>query len=251
MTQLYERSSLVGKLGYSRNVHQGVELKGAGRAFDRWSGFVAVAGGTLCVVLSPVQSYIWNGEASPGWVLVMRPLLDVVLNSAPTAPYDFYGRTFFLVYLSIFPMLFTLHVAQRSPVRRLERAGFSLTLAGLGLALLGDIGAYWGGLGHSDSGFTSLQRTAFGVEGVGVLFLAVGATMFGIATLRGRVVAQWVAWALILAIPAGFPMAWLIRYVPHGIVLPYSMTWAAIGWLYWSGRLQITGRLPSAQQTAT
>lgn len=216
-------------------------MKRAGRVFDRWSGVVAVAGGVLCILLSPVQSYIWNGTASPGWVLALRPLLDAVLNSAPIAAYDFYGRIFFLVYLSIIPMLFTLHAAQRSPDRRLELAGFIVALAGLGLALLGDIGAYWGGLGHPDSGFTPLQRSAFGLEGVGILVLGVGAAIFGIATLRAGVVSRPAAWALILAMPAGFPMVWLVGYVPHGIMLPYSVTWATIGWSYWSDGLEGNG----------
>jgi hypothetical protein len=191
----------------------------------------AVLGAVLCLFLTPIQSYIWNDVQTPGWLLTAQPLLDRVVGSAPIDPYEFFGRFFFLVYLAMLPVCIGVHGQHRHTAGRLERLGFWLTVGGLVVATVGDIGAYWGGLGQDASGFTQVQKTAYGVEGSGLLLILIGAVTLGIGTLKARVVSRWAAWLLTLAMPLGVPVALVVMYVPHGLVLPYSVTWSLIGWL--------------------
>ena len=46
---------------------------------------------------------------------------------------------------------------------------------------------------------------------------------------EARVVSRWAAWLLTLAMPLGVPVALMVIYVPHGLVLPYSVTWSLVG----------------------
>ena len=82
----------------------------------RWSGFVAMLGGVLCVLLSPIQAWVFSGDESPPVVLAARPLLDAAdrLHAAfgpdlNLDAYYFYGRMFFLVYLAAIVGLVGLH----------------------------------------------------------------------------------------------------------------------------------------------
>ncbi len=100
------------------------------------------------MLLTPIQASIFSGADSPPLVLAARPLLGLAdrIHGAfgprlGLDEYYFYGRMFFLVYLAAIAGLVGLHTLQAGRERR-ERLWFRFVLAGLVLALLGDVVAY-------------------------------------------------------------------------------------------------------------
>jgi hypothetical protein len=104
---------------------------------SRWHGLAGLLGGLLCVALTPIQTFIWSREASPAWVLAIRPLLDRYLAiyervgaSLGLSDYYFFGRMFFLVYLLVLLPLLAVHAGQSGRGVRLESVGFRWSLRG-------------------------------------------------------------------------------------------------------------------------
>lgn len=192
-------------------------------------------GGILCLLLTPVQASIWSGSDSPPVVLAAGPLLDLADRiHGSFGPrfgldeYYFYGRMFFLVYLAAIAGLVGLHALQSSGGPG-ERVWFRVVLAGLVVALAGDIVAYWGGSG--DISESPVQGMGFTIEMLGVLAMLIGSVFYGRVTLRGDAVPDWVAWLLMVAGPAAVPVVFLTNYIPHGAVLPFSLAMAIVGYL--------------------
>ena len=92
------------------------------------------------------------------------------------------------------------------------------------VALLGDVVAYWGG---TDLGV--LQGLGFMLEGLALLAVLVCSAFYGRVTLRANVVPRWSAWLLVLAGPTAVVGALVTGYVPHGVVLPFSLAVAVVG----------------------
>jgi hypothetical protein len=176
----------------------------------RWHGLAGLLGGLLCLALTPIQAFIWSREASPTWVLAMRPLLDRYLAiydrvgaSLGLSDYYFFGRMFFLVYLLALLPLLAVHAGQSGRGVRLEMVGFRWSMVGLITAAVGDVGAYWGG--SDPDGFAAIQGIAFMVEMLAILVILVGSVLYGIATLRAGVLPRWCGWLLIAAGPTAIP----------------------------------------------
>ncbi len=196
----------------------------------RWSGLAALLGGLLCLLLTPIQASIFSGADSPPLVLATKPLLDLADRIHGTLgpgigldEYYFYGRMFCLVYLAAIAGLVGLHGLQAGRERR-ERLWFRVVLAGLVLALVGDLVAYWGGSG--DISESPVQGLGFTFEMLAVLAVLIGSVFYGRVTLRANAVPKWVAWLLIIAGPAAIPVVFLVAYIPHGAVLPFSLVLA-------------------------
>lgn len=216
----------------------------------RWHGLAGLLGGLLCLALTPIQAFIWSREASPTWVLAMRPLLDRYLAiydrvgaSLGLSDYYFFGRMFFLVYLLALLPLLAVHAGQSGRGVRLEMVGLRWSMVGLITAAVGDVGAYWGG--SDPDGFAAIQGIAFMVEMLAILVILVGSVLYGIATLRAGVLPRWCGWLLIAAGPTAIPTTAVVTYAPHGTMLPISLTWAAIGFLLFvagARRLKNTSR---------
>lgn len=197
----------------------------------RWAGLAALLGGILCLALTPIQAYIWSGADAPPLVLATRPLLDqsrrlheAVGSRLGLSDYYFYGRMFFLVYLLALAGLLGLHASQSGGGGRREKTWFRALLAALVAALIGDLVAYWGGTDLGD-----LQGLGFTLEVLALLAVLVSSAFYGRATLRSNVVPRWSAWLLILAGPAAVLGVFVIGYVPHGAVLPFSLAMAVVG----------------------
>lgn len=101
-------------------------------------------------------------------------------------------------------------------------------LVGLVIALGGDIVAYWGGSG--DISESPVQGLGFTFEMLGVLAVLIGSVLYGRVTLRGEAVPGWAAGLLVIAGPAAVPVVFLIGYIPHGAVLPFSLAMAVVGY---------------------
>ncbi len=205
----------------------------------RLAGPAAILGGILCLVLTPIQAHIWAGADSPPLVLAARPLLNlsgtIFGRFGPRfglEAYYFYGRMFFLVYVSALAGLMGLHALQRARERQ-EGVWFRIVFLALVLALAGDIVAYWGGSGPIED--SPLQGLGFTLEMLAVLAVLTGGTLYGRTLLRGDAVPGWVAWCLIAAGPAAIPMVYLTGYIPHGALLPFSLAMAVAGYFLLAG----------------
>jgi hypothetical protein len=188
-----------------------------------WAGLAAMIGGLTAVLLTPpfASAYFtaYPGyETPPFWVEPLRPALGNLLTfAAPRTVYNLYGRLFVLVYLLMLPAVFALHSLHRGANGRAEKWGFNLLVAGLLLPIAGVVGDYWA------------EGAGFLVEVLGLLILAIGATVYGVAALRIGLLPGKVAWPLALALPAVFLVMPLIRHIPSGPTFPLAIAWFITG----------------------
>jgi O-antigen/teichoic acid export membrane protein len=138
------------------------------RAFSfllRWTGLLCVPGGLLWA-LSPVGvhlSELWYHTPNVFWKLF------------PSAP------------LLLLAGLIGLHAVISGRSGWLERAGFILALLGLVLILAGDVGQFWLGL---DDVYI-MTAPAYRAFRLGLVVLAVGSLIFGVAAGRDRALPVW------------------------------------------------------------
>jgi len=189
----------------------------------RWSGFVAMVGGVLAVVLTlPFAAAYFQAypgfDVPPFWLSAVRSGFEPLLTfDSPTRLYSTYGRIFEVVYLLILPGVVGLHAIQREASGRFERWAFGVLVSGLVTSFVGVAGDYWAdGMG-------------FGIELVGLLVLLVGTTLFGIATLRAKQVPTWSAWLLIIAGPGAIVATWVIGHLPSGPTFLFACSWVVLG----------------------
>ncbi|WP_238438783.1 hypothetical protein, partial [Frankia nepalensis] len=118
--------------------------------------------------------------------------------------------------------LFALHLVQRRPGQRVERAGAWLTLTGMALSVLGMLPRMAGG----DEPWTALLGPA-------MLAWVVGMVALGIGTWRAGVVPAWAGVAIALAEPSTVGLAWVLRPIsPLTDVGSYSGALGnAVAWL--------------------
>ena len=183
---------------------------------------VSFLGLGLCLYLAPIQSTIWNETETPHWISA----LTVIQSSSATlyqaagasldiTPYYFFGRFFFLIYLSLFISLTTLfpYASQtESMAKNLHRA----LAVFLGLAAIGNLIAYWGGGWFG----TDVRFVGFWVIEVPSLALSlIGLSALGVTLLK-HPARPWLT-ALILILTPVFSIAatMVFQYMPHGPVL--------------------------------
>ena len=174
----------------------------------RVSGLMAMLGGVLGIVLTPILSYLWATYSDT---------------------YLYYGRTYFLVYLGCLLGLTGLYARRRGSRLKGENSGFGLTFAGLSVGLVGDVLAYWGGSPGQD--FTKAQGTGFGIELLGLILILIGSVVLGVTYLheQANVLPKLVAGLLIAAGPGGLLLSGL--HAPSGTLLPFCCAWVLLGYL--------------------
>ena len=185
---------------------------------------VAVAAALWCLFLAPIQSAIWNaGEPGPEplVVVVLRPLIAIgdavyaALGSVLGTPYEFWGRLFAPVYAG---MLAALALVARADNAR----GVRLARAAIVVALIADAASYW----SHDTALGFLWGAGFGIE-LGALLL----TVLGVIVISRS---QWVAGErfagvmLLAGVLLIVPSYLVVRYVPHGAVLPMAVALAVV-----------------------
>lgn len=189
---------------------------------SRGAGVLAIVGGSLALVLTIPFSAAFH-VAYPGfnelpvWFHALRPVLAPLLEFGDsTDVYATYGRIYDLVYLCLLPAAL---VARRRYSLGRSRAGllgYRLTIAGLVAAFIGVAGDYWAdGLGYP-------------LELLGLLALAVGCTLLGMAWRRGAAPAP-VAWLFMACGPAYAPGFLLVGHVPSGPTLPIAIAFIGLG----------------------
>jgi hypothetical protein len=147
--------------------------------------------------------------------------------------YTTYGKVLAFVALGSVAGVLALHARQAPYAGRLEKWGFRIALAGAVLLTIGGIGEYWvGALGFSFIAFTV----------PGFLLTMFGMTLFGVGTLKAKVVPRLGTWLLIVG---GFPgvilMTFLTGHLPGGLFL-LDIAWVVLGYAIWS-----QGSIPARQ----
>lgn len=183
---------------------------------------VSFLGVALCLYLAPIQSTIWNVAETPHWIGALTALQNsaTVLYQAagPTldiTPYYFFGRFFFLIYLTLFIALTTLfpYASQMgSHTKSLHR-----TLSGfLALAAVGNLIAYWGGGWFGpDVRFVGFWL----IEVPSLCLTLIGLSALGVALLK-HPARPWLIAVLLILTPAfSIAATMAFQYMPHGPVL--------------------------------
>ena len=159
-------------------------------------------------------------DTPPFWLPRIRPALDSLLTFAsPKMVYNVYGRVFNLVYLLFLPAAFALHHLHRKASSRIEKWGFAILVVGLLATFVGVAGDYW------------VDGAGFFIELLGLLALAIGATLYGVALLRSKVVPSWCAWLLVACGAGMFVFFPLIGHVPSGPTFLFAITWLMVGYI--------------------
>lgn len=183
-----------------------------------WQPVAAVTGAVAALLLTPIQSLVWNGTDAPAAMRALHPLFDAARHVAERLGtddmYHLYGRMFVVAYLGAIAGLATLprhHLPRRGPLRTMTGA--------LILATVLDVIAY--------SGAVTTDLPFLTEVAVVVVALIAGA-VHGRHLLRARTHARWIGWTLIAAPPAVLPTLVLTQYLPHAVVLPLSLAVAVV-----------------------
>ena len=145
-------------------------------------------------------------------------------------PYQVYGKFFVFVYLLMLPIVRYVHVLQStSATSSWERRTWRVLWSALIVAAIGDGMSSWG-ISLPEPVGDALWGGGFAVEILAMLVVVVTTTIYGIVSIRIRVIPIWPAVLLTAIIPIGwYSLAGLTFYLPNGVVVPMSMIWAAIG----------------------
>jgi hypothetical protein len=216
----------------------------------RWSGLASLLGGLLGIVYFPFHATAYFATAdgaetlaSPwiaAWSGTFRRLAGSSLTFAPPdVVYTTYGKVSPFVLLGFLAGLLALHRWQAARAGRLERWGFRVALVGNVMGILGALGEYY--TGALDFSFLALSLP-------GLLLYTIGATLFGIGTLRTQVAPRVGAWLLIAGgFPGVFVLTVVLGHFSAGLLL-LDIAWVVLGAALWSAGSQQTGVQPKVSQ---
>ncbi len=126
------------------------------------------------------------------------------------------GRLFFPAYIGAMAGLYYFQGRIGSRSTLWVRGAFWLTMAALGVALVGDLGSYYAGSGNGSTvGFSPLQSIFYGaVEFPAIVTAQVGMTIYGLGLRRSGAVGARTAWAASAVGPLGL-LLWPL-HIPSG-----------------------------------
>lgn len=209
----------------------------------RFASLSAIAGTALGIALTPFMAAVWayNPPFTTPWATMtwvertFGPTLEawgaLSFGRSELGPYEIYGKGFFLVYVAMVPIVRLVHERYRSRGgdSRWELWIWRVMWASLIIAAIGDFTSYWGVSLPGAIGDVPWS-VGFMVEMLAALVLLLSATLYGLVSLRLRVVPLWASVLLIAVIPlAILTLSNVVEYIPNGFVLPLSITWAAVG----------------------
>lgn len=188
-------------------------------ALVRWAGLLCVPGGVLWA-LSPLGVRLSEMQFKTP---------NVFWKLFPSAP------------LLLLLGLIGLHLRFSWRSGRLERVAFFVTLVGLVLVIAGDVGEFWIGL---DNVFI-MTAPAYRTLRLGLLVLAAGTMLFGVATARDETLPVWGALPFAIGGLCGF-VAFSADLETFGAALwvLFGVGWAWLGFAFlvagllglWRGR---------------
>lgn len=218
---------------------------------SRFAGWSAVAGAAVGIAITPFMAAVWAYEPGVVWddlsplAGAVGPTLEswgvlsfgaakVVASDGTVVSesfaYEVYGKAFFVVYLLMLPIVRYVHVRfQQSSDSRWEGRSWRVLWVVLIVATVADAVSYWGVSVPGRLG-ESLWGGGFGVEILAVLVALAATTVYGLISIRLRVVPLPASIALAAIIPIGAAtLVGITTYVPNAVVVPMSIIWAAVG----------------------
>ena len=164
-----------------------------------------------------------------GAIAILAGALWCVLSIASLATLDpeRYLDVLFLAPFSLtLPVFVGLHLIQRDHLGRLGRGAFWLSAGTMVAILIGQTGQV--------VGIDALVWLGFPVGFLGWL---AGFALYGVATVRARVLPRWAGWALALSQPLAIllgvafsPISPLADYGDYSGALAHGLVWMAMGW---------------------
>lgn len=214
---------------------------------SRIAGTAATLGGVMGVLLAPILVIVkymtgWAIIPEPSWIAVVKPSLDGLLSMAtPVGLWVVYGSLYTVALLLMFAGLLALAMRTKERTGRVQPWGLWVLMAGLFLVIVGDAvhTATWhqNGLTIPTPGTNPVANTGYAVHMMGMNLVIVGALMTGVAALRRRLLATWLAWFFILIPPSIIALSLtLLPTTPSGGLWVFSVLMIALGWSLRSGR---------------
>ncbi|AOP32702.1 hypothetical protein A0128_01740 [Leptospira tipperaryensis] len=182
-----------------------------------FTAFFALLATILALLLTPLQSFIWNGESTPQYLLKMRELISVFLRmrtelSPETTDYYFFGRMTIFIHFGIILGLKELYKNGFFPNSVLKI--FNVVVGILSLAAFGNLIAYWGGSFFGEL-FRNIGFRWIEAPSIFLLLFAIGYLGF-----KMRAEKKWEG-NVIFSLPVLMIGSTLFfRYIPHGPLLP-------------------------------
>jgi hypothetical protein len=205
------------------------------------------------LALAPVMVIVkymtgWNVVPEPSWVPAGRDALGPLLQFAPpTWLWTVYGTAYTGALVLMLAGVIGLSGPMRDDRGRVRTKGYWILLAGLCLVIPGDAIHSWtwhqNGLTTPTPGTNPLANTAYAVHMMGMNFVMAGSMIAGVSALRGRFLAPWLAWSLVLVFPSAVAASvTLLPTTPSGALWLFSLVMIACGYFAATGkRDRLTG----------
>jgi hypothetical protein len=205
----------------------------------RFAGWASIASAVVGVRVPPFMASVWESDGvvwstTEGLVTrVFGPTLEswgALTFGSGDLPYEVYGKFFVFVYLLMLPIVRYVHVLQSTPATSVwERRTWRVLWVSLIVAAVGDAMSYWA-ISLPEPVGEFFWGGGFMVETLTLFVVLVSTTVYGIVSIRIRVIPIWSAVLLTAIIPIlWFSLAGLTWYLPNGVVVPMSIIWASIG----------------------
>jgi hypothetical protein len=205
----------------------------------RFAGWASIASAVVGVLVTPFMASVWESDGvvwstTEGLVTrVFGPTLEswgALTFGSGDLPYEVYGKFFVFVYLLMLPIVRYVHILQStSATSSWERRTWRVLWVSLIVAAVGDAMSYWA-ISLPEPVGEFFWGGGFMVETLTLFVVLASTTVYGIVSIRIRVIPIWSAVLLTAIIPIlWFSLAGLTWYLPNGVVVPMSIIWASIG----------------------
>jgi hypothetical protein len=228
----------------------------------RFAGWASIASAVVGVLVTPFMASVWEYEnplvvwsRTAPVTRVFGPILEslgALSFGSGDLPYEVYGKSFVFVYVLMLPIVWYVHVLQRtSATSSWERRTWRVLWIALIVAAIGDGVSYWGISLPGPVG-DALWVGGFLVEILAMIVVLVTTSIYGIVSIRIRVIPIWSAVLLTATIPIGvITLAGLVSYVPNAVSVPMSIIWASIGAWVLVARPATPAATPSNRESDT
>lgn len=203
-------------------------------------GMAVMLGGALLGVLVPLVTLTYPGRA--GWASV-----ETVFSLA----WEDYSRMLTAALVLTLVGLACLGTRSWARSGSSERAGFIVSLVGLGLVSAGNVLEFWvaGGI---RGGVTAVAMSGWTAFSLGFLLLAVGLVILGITAIRAKSLTYGNAVPLILGVLALPVFVTFTNGISFGVALGalFGLGWVVLGYVLWSetGEAAATGKTGEASR---
>ncbi len=155
--------------------------------------------------------------------------------------YETYNRLMPAVLVLLAVGLLAFYAAQSAGHGWVGRAGLVVALVGLVVMIAGNVVEFWA-FNEEAYGPDSLRNSAWMAFGLGMFTFYVGTVLFGIDTLRARMLPRSGVLLLMIWFPAGMVVSGLLQLVGVPETLAFSgltgllgIGWVVLGYAVWSG----------------